>query len=288
VWQFWNQIQRRLSRRLTSLQAQSATVERQAARIAAGHKPRGGRPRTDLAAHQAEIERVQQTDAELRSLGHELRRVLAVVVLDQAGVQDLARRRQDLAAVLELLAEVQLQALPLVQADLQRLHTQLRLAQEAVVAFAAPLEQVQRDMAVVLGQEGLALVGWAWQRRAILGRDAERLVAGLPEAWRAAARVVIQAWERAGRASSAVENWHSILRPHLAVHRVLSPGMLALLAVWHNHRVFKRGVHKGHSPLQLSGMAEAPSDWLVALGYPSAPADALSVVAQVDELALAA
>ncbi|MBX0331467.1 hypothetical protein K2Z83_27830, partial [Oscillochloris sp. ZM17-4] len=69
------------------------------------------------------------------------------------------------------------------------------------------------------------------------------------------------------RASSAVENWHSILRPHLAVHRTLSAGLLALLAVWHNHRVFTRGVHQGRSPLQLSGMADAPTDWLVALGY---------------------
>jgi hypothetical protein len=77
-------------------------------------------------------------------------------------------------------------------------------------------------------------------------------------------------WDGAARASSAVEGWHSILRPHLAVHRTLSAGLLALVAVWHNHRVFTRGSHRGSSPLQLSGMAEAPSDWLVALGYPPA------------------
>ena len=44
--------------------------------------------------------------------------------------------------------------------------------------------------------------------------------------------------------------------------------MLALLAVWHNHRVFRRGVHKGKNPLQLSGMVDVPIDWLTALGYP--------------------
>lgn len=44
--------------------------------------------------------------------------------------------------------------------------------------------------------------------------------------------------------------------------------MLALIAVWHNHRVFTRGVHKGKSPLHLSGRSDAPTDWLVALGYP--------------------
>jgi hypothetical protein len=68
----------------------------------------------------------------------------------------------------------------------------------------------------------------------------------------------------------------------------LSPGLVALLAVWHNHRVFRRGVHKGTSPLQLSGMGDAPTDWLVALGYPPALSHTLSAEADVDELALAA
>jgi hypothetical protein len=288
LFHFWNQIQRRVTRRLTIVQAQTATVARQAARIAAGQKPRGGHPRTDLAAHQAEVAQVQQTAADLRALGQELQRVLAVVVLDQAGVQDLARRQQDLTALLALVAEVQAQAGAPLQAEIGRLHTQLRLAQEAVLAFVAPLDQVQRDMAVVLGTDGLTLLAWAWQRRGVLEMDAAQLVAALPPAWQAAARVVVQAWTTAGRASSAVENWHSILRPHLAVHRTLSPGLLALLAVWHNHRVFRRGVHKGSSPAQLSGLIDAPTDWLVALGYPPASSHARPAGAEVDELALAA
>lgn len=288
LFHFWNQIQRRVTRRLTTLQAQTATVERQAARIAVGHKPRGGHPRTDLAAHQAEVAQVQQTDADLRALGQELQRVLAVVVLDQAGVQDLARRQADLTALLALLAEMQAQAAAPLHTEIGRLHTQLRLAQAAVLAFVAPLDQVQRDMAVVLGTDGLALLAWAWQRRSVLELDATQVVAALPPAWQAAARVVVQAWATAGRASSAVENWHSILRPHLAVHRTLSPGLLALLAVWHNHRVFQRGVHKGSSPVQLSGMVDAPTDWLVALGYPPASAPARPADAPADEWALAA
>ncbi len=67
------------------------------------------------------------------------------------------------------------------------------------------------------------------------------------------------------RASSLVESWH------MAVHRTLSPGLLALLAVYHNHRVAPRGVHAGQNPLQRSGLADAPTDWLVALGYPPVP-----------------
>jgi hypothetical protein len=288
LFHFWNQIQRRVTRRLTALQAQAATVARQAARIAAGQKARGGHPRTDLAAHQAEVAQVQQTDADLRALGHELQRVLAVVVLDRDGVQDLARRHQDLVALVDLLAEVQAQACAPLQGEIKRLHTQVRLAQAAVLAFVAPLDQVQQDMALVLGTDGLALLAWAWQRRSVLEMDATQLVAALPPAWQAAARVVVHAWATAGRASSAVENWHSILRPHLAVHRSLSPGMLALLAVWHNHRVFRRGVHKGTSPVQLSGMGDAPTDWLVALGYPPASTPAQPADTKADELALAA
>ena len=293
VWHLfhtWNQTVRRVSRRLSSLQAQTATVERQAARIAAGKKPRGGRPRTDLRVHQAEIAGAQQTLADLQVLGAELRRVLGVVVLDRTGVQDLAYRQQELSALLELLSEVQTQALEGLQGELARLHRQVRLAQTALLAFVARLDALQQQLAVVLGQDGLALVGWAWQRRKVLEMDAASLVAALPASWQAAARVLIAAWESATRASSAVENWHSIVRPHLAVHRTLSPGLLALLAVWHNHRVFTRGVHKGHSPLHLSGMLEAPSDWLVALGYPpvQAPAQAMPTGVSLDELALAA
>jgi len=65
-----------------------------------------------------------------------------------------------------------------------------------------------------------------------------------------------------------VENWHSIVRPHLAVHRSLSAGLLAVLAVWHNHRVAPRGVHEGLSPWQRSDGTREATDWLVALGYP--------------------
>jgi len=71
------------------------------------------------------------------------------------------------------------------------------------------------------------------------------------------------------RASSAVEHWHSVLRPHLAVHRTLPPGLLALLAVWHNHQLSPRGLHQGQSPLQRSGLPAAPTDWLIALDLTS-------------------
>jgi hypothetical protein len=225
-------------------------------------------------AHASTLAQARRSAEDLRYLTSVLRELLEVVVVSAEGVLCGAARQANLAALLGLLAEVG-DRLPRTQhAELKRLQTHLATALPDLLAFVPQLDAVQHDMRVVLGQAGLDLVAWAWQRRALLGPHPDDLLALLPEEWRAAARVLMAAWAAALRASSAVENWHSILRPHLAVHRRLSSGMLALLAVWHNHRVFTRGVHAGQSPLQLSGMCDAPIDWLVALGYP--PADQLA------------
>jgi hypothetical protein len=284
IFQRWAQVQGRLERQLVGLQERSATVARQAARIAAGQKPKGHHPRTDVSAHGAEVAQAQRTLTDLQTLGQELQRLLEVVVLDRHGLLSAARREQELMALLELLEWMRTQARLGARAELKRLHKQLMQALPRLLAFVAPIERVVQEVLGVLGSDGLALVGWAWQRRAILGQKREQLLALLPASWRAAARVLLHAWESAVRASSAVENWHSIVRPHLAVHRTLSAGMLALLAVWHNHRVFTRGVHQGHSPLQLSGMDDAPTDWLVVLGYPPAKGIVAPVSDQHDQM----
>ena len=222
------------------------------------------------AAHAAHLATARPTAQALRYLTDELHALLEVVVLRPMGVLDAAARQADLDALLGLLAEVRDGAAPGQQAHLRSLHTTLTRALPAALAFVAGVERVQQELCRVVGPSGLALVAWAWQRRSILGPTTEELVAGLPEAWRPAARVLVATWDGAARASSAVEHWPSILRPHLAVHRTLSAGLLALLAVWHNHRVFTRGPHRGFSPLQLSGLLAGPADWLGALGYPPA------------------
>jgi hypothetical protein len=206
--------------------------------------------------------------AALRFLTTTLHHLLEVVVLTPTGVLDAAGREAELTTLLALLDELATTAPTAQQTELARLHRHLTLALPGLLAFAPPLDRVQHHAAAVLDAAGVALVAWAWQRRAILAPRRDDLVAQFPPAWQTAARVLIETWETAVRASSAVENWHSILRPHLAVHRVLSPGLLALLVVWHNHRAFARGPHAGLSPLHLSGMTNAPADWLVALGYP--------------------
>ena len=262
------QVQGRLDRRVAQLEAQTASIQRQAARIAAGQRPLGRNPRTDLVAHRAACAQARATAAALRFLTTTLHDLLEVVVLTPTDLLDAAGRERELTTLLALLDELAASAPAAQQAELARLHRHLSLARPGLLAFAPPLDRVQHDAAILLGADGVALVAWAWQRRAILAPRRDDLIAQFPPAWQPAARVLMVAWETAVRASSAVENWHSILRPHLAVHRVLSPGLLALLVVWHTHRAFARGPHAGVSPLHLSGLTDAPTDWLVALGYP--------------------
>ena len=264
-----SQIQGRVDRVVATLEDQAATAQRYAAQVAAGKRPRGRRPRALDGAHTAPLTGARQTAQAVAYLTGELHALLEVVVLRPTGVVAAGTRQAEIDALLVLLAEVRDRAAPDQQPHLHTLHTTLTRALPAAQTFVPGVERVEQDQRRVLDEAGLALVAWAWQRRAILGPSAEEVVAGLPEAWRQAARVLMATWDGAARASSAVENWHSLLRPHLAVHRTLSAGLLALLAVWHNHRVFSRGTHRGASPLQLSGMAETPTDWLVALGYPS-------------------
>src|SRR5205823_3165208 len=146
--------------------------------------------------------------------------------------------------------------------------TLVRAALPQLVLFAPALDGLQEQAQHALGPQAVRLLGWAWQRRAILGPSSKELLAGVPAEWHSIAAPLLAAWDGAVRASSAVENCHSVLRPYLAVHRTLSTGMLALLMVWHNHRVAPRGLHRGHSPLMRSGLTPVSLDWLEALGYP--------------------
>ncbi len=269
-----SQLQGRLTRHLAELTARTPVVARQAARVAAGQAPKGRNPQTDVVAHTTAVAQATQSVAAVRYLTQEVKRLLEVVVLDRRGLLDGVQRQADLDAALGLLAEVAATSPAPFQSELTRVHTVLREALPTLLTFVDHVDQVHQDLAAVLPAEYQALVAWAWLRRTALGWGRREILAAIPVDWRAAVRILLATWADANlaRVSSAVERWHSIQRPHLAVHRTLSRGRLALLAVWHNHRVFPRGVHHGQSPLQLSGMLDAPMDWLVALGYP--PADA--------------
>lgn len=283
-----SQIQERLDRVVATLEAQAATAKRYEERVMAGERPRGRQPVALDATHADHLRCAQRTAQALEYLTGEVHALLEVVVLRPRGVVAQVTRQAEIDTLLDLLGEVRDGAVPGHQAHLRSLHTTLTRALPQALAFVTGVERVQQDVHGVVGDAGLALIAWGWQRRAILGPSTEEVVTGLPVAWQSAARVLMATWDGAARASSAVEGWHSIIRPHLAVHRVLSAGLLALLAVWHNHRVFPRGIHRGASPLQLSGMAEAPTDWLVALGYPPEAHASHPAAATASQLAMAA
>jgi hypothetical protein len=261
-------VQARLDRQVAELQQRVPVVARQAARLAAGKRPRGKCPKTDVAAHEADLAQATYACEGLRYLSGELRHLLGVVVLTPQGIMPSTIRQGELEALLALLDELSQVAPASMQHELARLVTLLGAALPHLVLFAPELDGLQEQACQALGPSALHVLGWAWQRRAILGPTTKELLASLPADWQAVAAPLLAAWETAVRASSAVENWHSVLRPYLAVHRSLSSGMVALLAVWHNHRIAERGLHRGHSPLMRSGMTQASSDWLVVLGYP--------------------
>lgn len=263
--------QGRVDRHLREMERQTVVVARQAARCALGQRPRGRSPKSDVDAHAHALAVMRGRSAAIQYLLWELHRLLDVVVIDRRGVLDAAQRQEDLDSLVELLAEVARDTPAPQQALVEQMHRTVRDGLDGALTFVPQVAQVQEDLRTQLPMARQALLGWAWLRRRVLGWRSHDILTGIPEAWRTAARVLLETWDKAVRVSTAVERWHSILRPHLTVHRRLTSGMLALIAVWHNHRVFTRGAHKGQSPLHLSGMVDAPSDWLVALGYP--PAD---------------
>ena len=266
------QVQARLERVVQDEEERRQVIQRQASQRATTGKPPTGRPAKTTASEQEQVlsqlhrllDGVQYLFAQLHSL-------LEIVVLTQERQPRLlsaATRRSEMETVLDLLEELVQSAPAPVRKEVQRVSKQVRLALPALLYFAQELEAGQQEAMARLGEEAVGLIGWAWQRRAILGAQPEHLLEALHPAWREQAGSLLHRWQRAVRASSVVENWHSIVRPHLAVHRSLSAGLLALLAVWHNHRVAPRGLHEGLSPVQRSGMVGNPADWLVALGYP--------------------
>jgi hypothetical protein len=264
----WGQTQHRLDVRVTEAQAKLAIRARYAATVAAGGAWMGHPPRTTVAT-QARVVAQEQTWAQaMRILGQEVRAALAVVVRVGERVLDPVGRRQELETALTLLADLAATMPPPLRTDLERLHAHTTHALTGLLVAAERLAPSETALAEVAGAAGVGLVAWAWQRQTALGLDDDGIVAGVPPAWQDAARGVVAAWSTAVRTTSLAESWHALLRAHVAVHRGLTPEVLAVLAVWHNHRVVPRGTHAGRSPLQRSGLVDVPTDWLTVLGYP--------------------
>ncbi|MDI6794893.1 MAG: hypothetical protein QME81_18840, partial [bacterium] len=79
--------------------------------------------------------------------------------------------------------------------------------------------------------------------------------------------------ESTQRASSAVENINSILKPLVNRKKHFENveslyNFVALFVLWYNMRVFKEGKRKGHSPFEILGVDLGEKDWRTLLGYP--------------------
>jgi hypothetical protein len=265
------QIDGRLHRLVDKAEGRWVSAERYEAVIATGKRPLQRPPTGTATAQAVAVDHLVHLTQDIRYLTRELQRLLEVVLIDHGRLGTTEHRQKEMTALLDLLAERAQTAPEAARAEVEKLHRVLLEVRDGLFVFAAELEQIQRDMAVRLGDAGVALVAWAWSRRAILG-DAEALLDGLPVGWRPAARVLMTAWSHTVRASSTVEGWHSVLRPHLAVHRSLPHAFQAILAVAHNHRLAPRGLHAGQSPLHRSGIFDADPDWLTVLGFPATTA----------------
>ncbi len=97
-----------------------------------------------------------------------------------------------------------------------------------------------------------------------------------PERIQRAMSVVVSVLGKRYRASSAIENLNSVLRPYLVVQKNVRPGFLNLFRFYWNTRQREWGPGKDTSPYEaLTG--ERVEDWLTLLGYP--PSEAFATAA---------
>ena len=99
-------MQARLERLVEGLRERTPVVARQAARVAAGQRPRGKCPKSDVKAHAAELAQAQYACEGLRYLSGELRHLLGVVVLTAQGIMQSHVRQGELEALVALLEEL--------------------------------------------------------------------------------------------------------------------------------------------------------------------------------------
>jgi hypothetical protein len=228
----------------------------------AEHPRRGPKRRSDLSvddAVPASHAAIQRYDAYCWLVGA-VRETLAPLDARDGRLHAADASRQDLRAAVALLRDG---ADPRVTAVAGRLERAI----EDLVAYQEQLARQAAPWIVRMGDETVALIGWAWRHRQGLGlTTGDTVAAAFPLGQQEAVTTLWAALERVHRGSSLVECINSLLRPHLLVHRGADQGLLDLLACYFNHRVFARGKRRGKSPLQLAQLAGS-DDWLVTIGF---------------------
>ena len=123
----------------------------------------------------------------------------------------------------------------------------------------APLAWLEQQLAPLLQDVAVdwqTFLLWAWQHRSALALNIDT---DIPEDLHPVARTLGDALALFHRSSSLAELLHSWLRPYLQIHRGMPKWLLPLLQLFWNHHSFQRGKRTGRTPLQLAGVADAPS-----------------------------
>jgi hypothetical protein len=219
-------------------------------------------------AHAKDVQQMEYVASSLHYLTCELQRLLGIVVLKDQEILGSKERQEELDTLLDLLSEVSEITPKSLKEEVKKLVRHVQLARVGLVAFCPQLDAIQEQACHQLGEAAVHLIGWAWLRRAILGPKTDKLVADFPP--RLATDGSRTLWGL-GSSGSIQQCGGELAQYPSSIHRcpsLLSADLLAILAVWHNHRVAPRGLHQGQSPLMRAGLAKAPTDWLIALGYP--------------------
>ena len=147
---------------------------------------------------------------------------------------------------------------------------------EAAEESAGGAQMVEAAVRAYLASLDVRVGGPSWDRRARareLDEAAEELVRcanGNLGLLQKSVGLVFPILVARHRASSAIENLHSVLRPYLVVQKGAHQGFLNLFRFWWNHRNRCWGRHKGTSAVEgLTG--DHIADWLTQLGYPPSP-----------------
>ena len=247
------QVQGRLNRAMKTEYDRLQVIQRQAEREVERKRGRERPAKAILAEQQALMTQMGYVAEGIHYLCQQLHTLLEGVVLHCGHVLGSDHHQGVIEAVLDLLNEVVPLTIPALQEQIYMLCKHLRLALSQTLSFSRLLDARQEHASCDLGLKAVALLAWAWMRRTLLGPTSKDLLQRIPPDWQVTDSNLLSAWAQAIRASSIVENWHSIVQPHLAVHRTLSAGMTALLVVWHNHQIAPRGLHEGLSYLLYNG-----------------------------------
>jgi hypothetical protein len=178
-----NQVQARLQRIVQAEEERMHLIARQERQQVRTGKKALGRPAKTTASQQQQL--LSQLHCLLEGVEYlfaQLRQLLQVVVLtqeSQAPLLGAACRQGEVETVLALLEEVVPSAPAAVRKEVQRVSKQVRLGLPALLQVAQPMEGLQQEALAQLGEQAVGLIGWAWQRRAILGEQPKHLLEAL-------------------------------------------------------------------------------------------------------------